>query len=555
MDTRSPQQQGVSGPAGVVPVAMLGRTSTLDLQDPYASMNRQITSATEWLPDGFYLAAYYWDVESGGLDLDQRGHGTAYQQFTAKGLPRDGGLADLIAEAKSPQPRFAAVVCEDIERSARDSFSAIRLERELQNEGILLFAADEPLDLERVNPTTILLRRTKQNFAEYFRLQLKDKIWKGLREHAAEGWNIGKVPAGYLAEKVRHPVPSKASQGRTKTRLVLDPARAPVIAAIYGWRAWDHLGVPTILARLNADPGRYPSEDPQSGWSVGGVYAILRNPKYTGYQVFGRTRNGKPVPPEKWYWSDQPTHPAIIDRATWDAAQAAGAAHLSARDTSPHNPANWRTYPLRSRIRCKICHRRMCGITHTHPHNKSRTEYAYYQCSFTPNNARHAAAHPDHPSTVAAREDLLLGQLYQGLSAYALGPGRAQRLAQLIPAEATAQQALTDARAKGMRTRLKQISVSQDSLILELATLPTDPADAAAMAMRARIRAHYGDLHDEHEKLTRQLAALTQQAPPAQDPALIDLLPELAGSLASLPPPFRPGSSPRSTFRSCGTPA
>jgi DNA invertase Pin-like site-specific DNA recombinase len=154
----------------VVPVAMLGRTSTLDLQDPYASMSRQITSTQEWLPDGFYLAAYYWDVESGGLDLDQRGHGTSYQEFTAKGLPRDGGLADLLAEAKAPQPRFAAVVCEDIERSARDSFSAIRLERELQNEGILLFAADEPLDLERVNPTTILLRRTKQNFAEYFRL-------------------------------------------------------------------------------------------------------------------------------------------------------------------------------------------------------------------------------------------------------------------------------------------------------------------------------------------------------------------------------------------------
>lgn len=124
--------------------------------------------------------------------------------------------------------------------------------------------------------------------------------------------------------------------------------------------------------------------------------------------MFGRTRNGKPVPPEKWYWSPQPTHPAIIDRQTWDAAQAAGAAHLSARDTSPHNPATWRTYPLRSRVRCKICHRRMCGITHTHPANKSRTEYAYYQGSFTPKNARHAVAYPDHPSTVAAREDLLL---------------------------------------------------------------------------------------------------------------------------------------------------
>jgi site-specific DNA recombinase len=51
-------------------------------------------------------------VESGGLDIEQRGHGS-YGQLTAKGLPRDGGLADLLAEAHAPQPRFAAVVVED----------------------------------------------------------------------------------------------------------------------------------------------------------------------------------------------------------------------------------------------------------------------------------------------------------------------------------------------------------------------------------------------------------------------------------------------------------
>src|ERR1700689_985586 len=65
----------VSGPAEPVPVAVLARTSTLALQDPAASLRRQITSSREWLPPGFYVAGYFWDVESGGLDLDQRGHG------------------------------------------------------------------------------------------------------------------------------------------------------------------------------------------------------------------------------------------------------------------------------------------------------------------------------------------------------------------------------------------------------------------------------------------------------------------------------------------------
>ncbi len=51
------------------------------------------------------------------------------------GLPRDGGLAALLAEAAGPAPRFAAVMCEDIERSGRDTFNALKLERQLGEPG------------------------------------------------------------------------------------------------------------------------------------------------------------------------------------------------------------------------------------------------------------------------------------------------------------------------------------------------------------------------------------------------------------------------------------
>jgi DNA invertase Pin-like site-specific DNA recombinase len=211
MVTTAPGPQQIR-PAEAVPVAILARTSTLALQDPYASLSRQISSAREWLPDGFYVAGYYWDVESGGLDIEQRGHGT-YGQLTARGLPRDGGLADLLAEAKAPQPRFAAVVVEDIERSARDTYNSLKLERQLADQGIPLFATDEPADITGISPTTILVRRIKQGVAEWFRLQLKEKAWKGLKEHTTEGWNLGPVPYGYLPDRVPHPNPFKAAQG------------------------------------------------------------------------------------------------------------------------------------------------------------------------------------------------------------------------------------------------------------------------------------------------------------------------------------------------------
>ena len=96
-----PAQAPVTSAAEPVPVAFIGRTSTLTLQDPRASLNRQLRAARDWLPPGWFIAAVYWDIESGGIDLEQRSQGEAYKEFTAAGLPRDGGMADLLREAAS----------------------------------------------------------------------------------------------------------------------------------------------------------------------------------------------------------------------------------------------------------------------------------------------------------------------------------------------------------------------------------------------------------------------------------------------------------------------
>jgi site-specific DNA recombinase len=328
---------GPQAPAEPVPVAILARTSTLVLQDPLASLSRQLRSCQDWLPAGWYVAGYYWDVESGGLDLEQRGQGETWRPFAAAGIPRDGGLADLLAEAKAPLPRFAAVICEDIERSARDTFTALRLEKELSREGIPLFATDEPASIEGINATTVLVRRVKQGVAEWFRLQLKEKAWKGLQEHSLAGWNIGPAPYGYLADRIPHPAPAKAAQGRTKSRLILDPLRAPIVAQVFDWRVNGKLSIPTITARLNADPAAYPAPDGKPGWTKRGVVALLANPKYTGHMVYGRTRNRngrkpEPAPADQWIWTPEPVHPAIIDRDMWQAAQHIGAERGNIRD-------------------------------------------------------------------------------------------------------------------------------------------------------------------------------------------------------------------------------
>jgi site-specific DNA recombinase len=422
-----------AGPPGLIPVAFLGRTSNERLQDPIASLRRQMRSSQAWLPPGCQITAYYWDVESGGIDLDERGQGDAWQVAAAAGIPRDGGIADLLNEAKSPSPNFAFVVCEDIERSARSMYSSLKLEKELQDQGIPLFATDEPFNIEGINATTILVRRVKQGVAEWYRLQLKDKVWKGLKEHSLAGWNLGKPPIGYTGQRHPHPNPARAAQGHTKTRLIPDPVYGPIISLIYRWRVNEHLGKPTIRARLAADPIAYPPPGP--GWSLAIVDEILSNPKYTGHQVLGRRRHkaGKKIwtPATEWIWSAEPTHPALVDMATWDAAQRIGRRHGNVRD--PEMPATrpGRRYKLRSRLYCSICHRRLSGQTRS----RGDRHLIYYRCPHDAGIPRHAAAYPGH-RTVTVREDLMMTAFTRFFTERVFGPDRAAMLTSQIPATA-----------------------------------------------------------------------------------------------------------------------
>jgi hypothetical protein len=82
-------------------LAWVGRTSTYDQQDPSLSLPRQLASSREALPPGWVIVAHFYDVESGRLDLDARGQGTAHQAFDLR-IPRDGGIPDLLAEARRP---------------------------------------------------------------------------------------------------------------------------------------------------------------------------------------------------------------------------------------------------------------------------------------------------------------------------------------------------------------------------------------------------------------------------------------------------------------------
>ena len=314
---------------GEVRLAWLGRCSTQEQQDPRQSLLRQFDRCRAALPEAWVVVSHFYDVESGRLALDQRGRNGSVERFDVP-IPRDGGIQDLLAEAVHPRRRFDAVICESTARVARRMFESLSVERALEQAGVPLFAWNEPIKIGGGRDQRILQRRINQSVAEYEVFNALETSWGGLCLHVREGWNIGKPPYGYTARRYRHPNPVKAAKGQTKSRLEPDGARALTVTQIAHWRHHDRLSYAAIVDRLNTDPVLYPPPIPPGGsarargaWGKSSVADLLRNPKYTGYQVFnrraGRSRSGAHNDPALWVWSPRPVHEPLIPKWMYDA--------------------------------------------------------------------------------------------------------------------------------------------------------------------------------------------------------------------------------------------
>lgn len=137
-----------------------------------------------------------------------------------------------------------------------------------------------------------------------------------------EGWHIGPVPYGYRPLRIR--ITPVGRRPRYRTRLLIEPVEASVVEMIFWWRVHYGLPVDGIVQRLTSArhpaPIRLATIEPDE-WTSAVVQTILSNPKYTGYQVWGRTHNGSMVPSEHWVWSGPGAHPPVVDTEIFLAAQ------------------------------------------------------------------------------------------------------------------------------------------------------------------------------------------------------------------------------------------
>ena len=540
----------------LVPVCFLGRTSTEDRQDPTLSIPRQLESVRASLPEGFVIVAHFYDVESGRTSLHLRGKSESHEAFDIP-VPRDGGIADMLAEAKRPDRRFVAVACESVERIARVTYYGTKIEHELEQGGVALLAADEGIDARVVanrnggpkSATSVLTRRVKQAISEWYVLQMLELSWKGFKEHTAQGWNIGKPPYGYLGERHPHPVKAKRDDGLTKHRLVPDPARGPVVTQIFAWRALERLSFRHIAQRLNTDLDRYPPPIPVrretyntaiGAWTPTAVRDILNNPKYTGYMVWNRRRRSRPDrevrgrvnPPNEWVFSPLPTHEPLTTRAYFNAGSPVGRYRQGSRSQATANPL-WptrRIYRYRSYLVCDICSRRMFGKTR----RRKAYDDTYYACVTNREHHREASWYDIHPSALTVREDTVDPFVARFFNERVFGPLRMS-----YPDGPVDQPVRSDveAAAAGYARQLDEIDAANRNLLLSLQQMTSTGDPDIDAQWRAQLQRQFADNTKRRQAVTAQLIALadTVRHPNQDRRDLLDQLPQVSIDVLDLP--------------------
>jgi site-specific DNA recombinase len=516
--------------------AWYGRVSTEDEQDPTLSFPRQLANAERQVAEsGGRIVAHYYDIESGTRTYASRGSGGLAGFDIA--IPRDGGLQDLLAAGTSRPGRFDRVIVESISRLSRNSSVAFRIEDELRQAGIRLCAADEPLE---ESFGTIVLRHVNIGIARGYHHELMVKSRQGQETSTRQGWHTGGVALyGYRFVYHDHPNPHKASRGQRKRTLELDAVRAPVVRAIYDWYLGGGVGLLQIRDRLNAEPDRYPPPVPvdpataKGAWSRSSVWEILRNPKYTGYQVWNRKARKKghnrANPPDQWIWSDEPAHPAIISREEYDAVQARAKANERSRQVVPATvarPTAKRDYLYRGLLHCGICGLRMWG--------NHRRQTTYYSCQ--PSHQRAKVIPADHPPHVYLNQQRLSDTVLPFLASALFSPERAGYWRTCLEAAAEPERtAPAKERAQEFEAEIVDLERRLTRQLLNL------EADDVTPALRRRVGQRVAELEDAVSERRQRLAALAREsateAPTFADVApLLDRLPILATSLGTAPP-------------------
>lgn len=311
------------------------RVSTVGQADEGVSLAAQLELAERYCRDrGWELVGEYRDVMSGTRDDRPQ-------------------LRRMEADAKAKL--FGVVLVYRTDRLARSFTKTTAIMAGLDAAGVALVSMTEPLDL--TTPIGKGLLGMLAGFAEQESVNTGDRVRLAKRHQAGKGvWVTYKVPIGYTYT-------GKEAGG---ARVVVDEDRAPLVRRIFTMFTAQAMGYSGIAQALNEEEV---TTREGARWYPATVRDILHNPAYTGRVVFGRQkRSGKKVRKQErdaWTYATDATFPAIIDAATWAAAEARAAEQstLAPRLVYARTKRAWS-----GMLECKGCGSSLCisndGRTH-----------------------------------------------------------------------------------------------------------------------------------------------------------------------------------------------
>lgn len=292
----------------------------------------------------------------------------------------------MIADAK--KRAFQYVIVYKLDRFARNRYDSAIYKHKLKQCGVKLLSAMENIG---DNPESIILEAVLEASAEYYSVDLSQKIKRGRKESAAKGKFVGGgVPIGYK---------------NVGGFLVLDDLIAPHIK----WAFEQYAAGMTkrdILDEFNRRGLRNRNGKP---FNYNALQHAFRSEKYVGVleQSGVRVENGCP---------------ALIDRATFDRVQAR--LDLMAKHGAK-NKAVEVEYLLTGKIFCGHCGATMQGVSGT---GKGGGKWYYYQCS-----ARRK--HLNGCKKRHEKKDFIEWYVCEQTVEYVLSPERIKRIAAAVVEE------------------------------------------------------------------------------------------------------------------------
>jgi len=195
--------------------------------------------------------------------------------FSGAELVRPGleRIRDLAAEGA-----IQAVLVHSPDRLCREYVHQMLLLEEFSRAGVEVLFVHAP---RTQTPEDRLLLQFQGMFAEYERTQILERSRRGKLHRARQGQInvLCGAPYGYLYVR-------KSDAGPACYEVV--EAEAAVVRAVYAWYTADRLSIGAIARRLTERGVQ--TRKQRSRWERSTVWAMLRNPAYTGRACFGKTR-------------------------------------------------------------------------------------------------------------------------------------------------------------------------------------------------------------------------------------------------------------------------